>query len=365
MNVAATTPIDMTTLFRVNRLTKALPPDQCGPDRPEQVARAAGLRYTTDTDPGITRKATKRGFRYIDASGERVRDEITLARIRALAIPPAWRDVWICPRADGHLQATGRDDRRRKQYRYHPHWRTVRDETKYGRMLEFGRALPAIRASVEADLAQPGLSRAKVVAAVVKLLEQTLIRVGNEEYARANDSYGLTTMRDEHVAVQGTTLKFAFRGKSGKEHQIGIRDRRLARIVRSCRDLPGQVLFQYVDESGNQHPIDSADVNDYLRKASGREFTAKDFRTWHGSLLAIEALNGVEPAEDERERRSQLLRAVEQVSEHLGNTPAVCRRCYIHPVVFAAFDDGALIMNDQGRSSEAALIDLLNAALPT
>jgi DNA topoisomerase-1 len=294
-----------------------------------------------------------------------VRNAPTLARINALAIPPAWREVWICPRPDGHLQATGRDDRGRKQYRYHPHWRTVRDENKYGRMLEFGRALPDIRSRAETDLARPGLDRDKVVAAVVQLLERTLIRIGNEEYARQNDSYGLTTMRDDHVAFNGTEVTFSFRGKSGKEHEIGIRDRRLAKIVRNCRDLPGQLLFQYVDAEGNRHPIDSSDVNDYLRAVTGMEFTAKDFRTWHGSLLAIEELRGVEPAGEERERRSQLLRAVEQVAAQLGNTPAVCRRCYVHPLVFAAFEDGTLAGFGRGEPPAAMMIALLEAAMPT
>ena len=244
----------------------------------------------TDQTPGLARRKTRSGFRYLDVDGRPLRDKDDLARIKALAIPPAWTDVWICPRSDGHLQATGRDDRGRKQYRYHPDWRSFRDETKYGRMAEFGHALPGIRARVDADLARHGLPREKVLAAVVRLLEATLIRVGNEEYARTNDSFGLTTMRDKHVNVSSSGMRFVFRGKSGKEHEIGLQDRRLARIVGRCRDLPGQDLFRYLDEQDEPHSIGSADVNDYLREISGADFTTKDFRTWFGTVLAVEEL---------------------------------------------------------------------------
>jgi DNA topoisomerase-1 len=267
-----------------------------GAPQPPQVdgitaARAAGLRDTSDDQPGIRRVRCGRGFRYQGPDGRPVRDEDTLKRIRSLTIPPAWTDVWICPQQSGHLQATGRDARGRKQYRYHPRWRATRDESKYDRMVAFGLALPRIRARVEADLALPGLPRAKVLATVVRLLETTLVRVGNEEYARANGSFGLTTLRTRHVAVTGATIHFAFRGKSGVRHHIDVRDRRLARVVRRCRDLPGQLLFQYLDESGQRHGY-SADVNDYLREAAGEEFTAKDFRTWGGTVLAVATLRG-------------------------------------------------------------------------
>jgi DNA topoisomerase-1 len=246
------------------------------------TAKAAGLRFVRDDRPGIRRVRRGERFRYVGPDGTVVRDEETLGRMRALAIPPAWRDVWICPQPNGHLQATGRDDRGRKQYRYHPRWRAVRDETKYDRVVAFGLSLPRLRARVEEDLARPGLPREKVLATVVRLLETTLIRVGNEEYARANGSFGLTTLRSRHVEVNGSTVQLAFRGKSGVRHRIDVRDARLARIVRRCRDLPGQLLFQYVDEAGETRGVDSADVNDYLRDAAGEEFTAKDFRTWGG-----------------------------------------------------------------------------------
>jgi DNA topoisomerase-1 len=341
--VASTPTIAAPSPFTTRRRTKsALPPVPCQITDPVDAAKAAGLRYVTDQEPGIRRLRAGRHFRYAAPDGSPVKDPLILARIEALAIPPAWTDVWICARSDGHLQATGRDDRGRKQYRYHPDWRKVRDETKYGRMLEFGRALPNIRERVSKDLNHTGLPREKVLAAVVKLLERTLIRVGNEEYARVNASYGLTTLRDEHVDLTSNAVHFVFRGKSGKDQQIDLRDRRLARIVKRCRDLPGQLLFQYLDHDGTSHAIGSTDVNDYLREITGEEFTAKDFRTWFGTVLAARELLACEPAETERERKHQIVLAVDAVAERLGNTPAICRRCYVHPLVIEAFADGRL-----------------------
>ena len=257
---------------------------------PAEAARFAGLRYVSDTIPGIRRKRAGTGFYYTRPDGSRLVEPDERKRIRSLVIPPAWTDVWICPFKNGHLQATGRDARRRKQYRYHPVWREIRDETKYRRLVDFARTLPKIREVVESDLAQPGLTKRKVLAAVVRLLESTLIRVGNEEYARSNRSYGLTTLRDRHAVIEGSKLRFRFRGKSGKDHCIGIKDRRLARIVRRCQDLPGQELFQYTENGSPPTPIDSSDVNDYIREISGEDFTAKDFRTWAGTLAAAAAL---------------------------------------------------------------------------
>jgi DNA topoisomerase-1 len=313
---------------------------------PAQSAKEAGLRYVTDTQPGIRRKKAGRGFRYLNAEGKPVRDEETLARIRSLVIPPAWTQVWICASPRGHLQATGRDAKGRKQSRYHPRWRAVRDETKYERMLLFGTALPRIREQVDDDLGRPGLPREKVLATIVRLMERTLIRVGNEEYARENGSYGLTTMRDRHVEVEGTTIRFKFRGKSGKLHNVGLRDRRLARIIERCQDLPGYELFHYIDEEGEPRPIDSADVNDYLRAISGEDFTAKDFRTWAGTVLASLALKELEAFTSETESQTQAKRnvvaAIKAVAERLGNTPAVCRKCYVHPAVLDCYMAGNL-----------------------
>jgi len=313
------------------------------PADPVGSTRAAGLRYVSDQSPGIGRKRSGKAFRYVDPEGRPVRDRETLRRIGALVIPPAWTDVWISPLADGHIQATGRDARGRKQYRYHPRWRAVRDETKYGRMMAFGAALPAIRARVEADLSRPGLPREKVLATVVRLLETTLIRVGNEEYARSNRSFGLTTMLDRHVAVTTTSVQFGFRGKSGVDHKIDLNDRRLAGVVKKCRDLPGHVLFQYLDDDGKPHSVDSADVNAYLREAAGAEFTAKDFRTWAGTVLAAMALREFESFDSETQAKKNVLRAIEHVSERLGNTPTVCRKCYVHPEIINAYLDGTML----------------------
>ncbi len=341
---------------------------------PAESARSAGLRYVTDRAPGIRRVQTRGGFRYLKPDGSPVEDPREIERIESLAIPPAWTDVWICPSPRGHIQATGRDARGRKQYRYHPRWREVRDETKFDRLVAFAEALPALREQVDRDLARRGLPREKVLATVVRLLEMTLIRVGNEEYARSNNSYGLTTMQDEHVDVEGSKIEFQFRGKSGKEHVVGIRDRRLARIVKRCQDLPGEELFQYIDEAGEQRTIDSGDVNDYLRETTGQDFTAKDFRTWAGTVLAADALEEIGPAESETQAKKQIVQAVKAVAEQLGNTPAVCRRSYIHPAVFDAYQSGLLdevwqtYVRDPGatipsglRPDEAAVLALLRA----
>jgi DNA topoisomerase-1 len=342
------------------------------PQDPVEAAESAGLRYVSDVMPGIRRKRAGRGFSYLSAGGQPIRDDRTLARIRSLAIPPAYTDVWICPDPSGHIQATGRDARGRKQYRYHPRWREVRDETKYGRMLAFSEVLPTIRERVESDLARPGLPREKVLAAVIRLLESTGIRVGNDEYARANRSFGLTTLRNQHVEISGSKLRFQFRGKSGKSHEVELSDRRLARIVRRCQALPGEELFQYVDDEGNRQTIGSGDVNDYLRQISGQDFTAKDFRTWAGTILAVSALRELGPTPDERAAKSIILKAIDRVAGQLNNTRAVCRKYYVHPVVIETYTAGSLqdsLVNGNGAGGrkglteeEQALVRLLRKA---
>jgi len=306
-------------------------------------AKAAGLVYVSSEEPGIRRARSGKGFRYIDARGKTVADKITLGRIKRLAIPPAWQHVWICSRDNGHLQALGKDIRGRKQYRYHPRWREVRDETKYNRLLDFAKALPKIRARVEKDLSLTGLPRRKVLATVIKILETGMIRVGNDEYARDNKSYGLTTLQDRHVAVRGRTIRFQFRGKGGKQHQIEIEDRRLAKIVTHCQAIPGQELFQYVDEQGKPRDITSTDVNEYLREISGDEFTAKDFRTWGGTVVAAMALQEFEKVDSKAQAKKNLLRAIEAVAERLGNTPSICRKCYIHPLILNSYLEGTML----------------------
>ena len=320
---------------------------------PVQSARDAGLRYVSDTAPGIRRKRHGKNFRYIQPDGARVKDSETLARIRSLVIPPAWNDVWICSLPKGHLQATGRDIKGRKQSKYHPRWREVRDETKYERMLIFGVALPTIRERVDHDLALPGLPRLKVLATILHLMERTLIRVGNEEYARANQSYGLTTMRNRHVDVKGPTVTFTFKGKSGVRHTIDLEDRRIAKIVQRCQDVPGYELFQYVDSDGAYHAIDSADVNAYLREISSEEFTAKDFRTWAGTVLACRALQEFEMYSSATQAKKNIAQAVKDVATRLGNTPTVCRKCYIHPVVIESYLRGKL-KTLRGRAAKAS-----------
>ncbi|HJT19549.1 MAG TPA: hypothetical protein VJ746_03710 [Nitrospira sp.] len=313
-----------------------------------RVAVRAGLRYVSDCRPGIARRRRGEGFIYVAPDGKPVRDKTVLARIKALAIPPAWRDVWICSDPDGHMQATGRDARGRKQHRYHPQWRTVRDETKFHRMVAFAEALPRIREHVEQDLARPGLPREKILATVVRLLETTLIRIGHEEYARRNGSFGLATLRDRHVRINGSNLRFAFRGKSGVLHAVDLRDRRLARIVGQSRDLPGYELFQYLDESGARRSIDASDVNDYIRQLAGDEFTAKDFRTWAGTVLAAQALRDMIPAGSGTQTKRNLARAVATVAARLGNTKTVCRKCYIHPDIVSAYSEGRLDVPARG-----------------
>lgn len=332
--------------------------DDTVPSDPPAAARAAGLRYVHDDRPGIRREAAKEGFRYLDAHGEPVLDENTLARIKSLVIPPAWTEVWICPQANGHLQATGRDARGRKQYRYHPKWREARDEVKYERMLKFGQALPAIRAEVDRALKLSGLPREKVLATIVYLLEATMMRVGNEEYARTNKSFGLTTLRNRHAKVDGSDVEFSFRGKSGVYHKVKVHDRRLARIVARSRDLPGQELFQYVDGDGETHSIDSSDVNDYLRAITGEDYTAKDFRTWSGTVLAALALQEFEKFDSEAQAKKNIVRAIESVAEKLGNTPSICRKCYVHPAVLDAYLDGAALEVLRERTEETLQEDL-------
>ncbi len=296
------------------------------------------------------RRRAGRGYRIVDERGRTVRDAATLARVRSLVIPPAWTDVWICRRDNGHLQATGRDARGRKQYRYHPKWRETRDELKYGRLIAFAHALPKIRKRVDRDLRRRGLPREKVLAAVVRLLETTLIRVGNDEYARANGSFGLTTLRDEHVEVKGERICFEFRGKSGKDREIDFADRRLARIVAECQDLPGQELFQFIDDDGEVRDVGSADVNDYLREIAGEAFTAKDFRTWAGTLLAATALQEFEDFDSQAAAKRNVVHAIEKVAERLGNTKAVCRKCYVHPAVLDAYMERTLVLNLKERT---------------
>jgi DNA topoisomerase-1 len=338
---------------------------------PPISARRAGLRYATDARAGIRRVRSGAGFRYLRPSGRPLTDPADLQRIRKLAIPPAWRDVWIAPDPQAHVQATGRDARGRKQYRYHARWSSVRHETKFDRMVPFGHALPEIRDRLARDLCDAALTKTKVVAAVVQLLEKTLIRVGNAEYARANGSFGLTTLRDRHVTVRGGRVQFAFKGKSGVKQTVQLSDARLAKIVKRCQDLPGQELFQYLDDQGRRRTVTSADVNAYLREVTGGDYTAKDFRTWAGTLLAADALRTLaatrQPASSVRAAKAIVVQAIETVAGHLGNTPAVCRGSYIHPAVFAAHADGRLTSVGQTRrrrvrglsSSEAALLALL------
>ncbi len=324
----------------------------------------SGLLYVNDDDPGFRRVKAGDGFDYRDPDGERVTDAATLERIRLLAIPPAWTEVWICPSPRGHIQATGRDQKGRKQYRYHEAWRRDRDGLKFGRMIAFGRALPRLRARVEADLARRGLPRDKVIAAVVRLMELTLIRVGNEEYAQANKSFGLTTLRDRHAKLSSVGGTFQFKGKSGKVHTTGFRDKRLARIVKACQDVPGQRLFQYIDDDGQRRSVESADVNAYIRAAIGEEFSAKDFRTWAGTLAAARGLCLVPKAASATEAKRNVNTCVKAVAGLLGNTAAVCRGSYIHPLVLEAYQQGVLPLKP-GRSERAfelAVIRFLEAA---
>ena len=332
-----------------------------------EAAEDAGLRYVSDDQPGFSRQPKGEEFEYFDAKGKPIRDEQRLLRIKRLAIPPAWRDVWICPSPNGHIQATGRDDRRRKQYRYHERWREIRDENKYDRLISFGKALPKIRRRVKKDLALSGLPREKVLATIVQLLERSLIRVGNEEYARENKSFGLTTMQDRHVDVKGSKLRFRFRGKSGRQHEVDVTDRRVAKIVLKLQDLPGQDLFQYVDDEGDPHNITSQDVNEYLHEITGEDFTAKDFRTWAGTVLAAIALSAAGEFETKKQAKANIKNAIEAVAKILGNTSAICRQCYIHPIVLETYLNGnsldGLKQGTEKELAQAAVLKLLQAGL--
>ncbi|MCJ2135769.1 DNA topoisomerase IB [Methylobacterium sp. J-026] len=340
------------------------------------AAEEAGLVYVDDGRPGLTRRRSGTGFRYLDAKGVPVRDRTILARIRSLAIPPAYTDVWICPRRNGHIQATGRDAKGRKQYRYHPDFRQAREADKFSRIMAFADALPAIRQRVDADMKRPGLPRDKVLATVVQLLETTLIRVGNDDYARTNKSYGLTTLRDPHVRIAGSAVSFRFKGKSGKTWDVSLKDRRVARIVKACQDLPGQELFQYLDADGAQRDVTSSDVNAYLREITGQEFTAKDFRTWAGTVLAALALRAFESFDSDAGAKRNIRTAIESVAGRLGNTPTVCRKCYIHPQILDCYLEGGLLLHLKDaveselsedlsslRSEETAVLALLQARL--
>src|ERR1700729_2100429 len=343
---------------------------------PKTGALSAGPRYVMDDHPGITRRRTGRGFAYLSPDGARIASGEGVQRIRALAVPPAWTDVWICPSEHGHLQATGRDARGRKQYRYHPSFREVRESTKYEHMVSFASALPAIRTRVQEDMARRGLPREKVLATVVHLLETTLIRVGNDDYAKQNSSYGLTTLKNRHVAVDGNEVRFRFTGKSGKQWSLRVKDRRVAKIIRACQELPGQELLQYVDEAGNCQDVTSSDVNAYLKEITGKDITAKDFRTWAGTVLAAMALNEVESFDSAAQAKRNLRAAIERVAARLGNTPTICRKCYVHPEVLNSYMDGNLVLELKSQAErelrntvqrlkpeEAAVLALLRARL--
>ena len=340
------------------------------------AAEGAGLRYVSDDRPGYTRKKSGDDFDYFDTEGKPIKDEQRLLRIKRLAIPPAWTDVWICPSTNCHIQATGRDARRRKQYLYHERWREVRDENKYDRIIAFGNALPKIRRRVAKDLKLSGLPRDKVLATVVQLLERTFIRIGNEEYARENKSFGLTTMKDRHVEVKGSKLRFRFRGKSGRDHEVDVTDRRIAKIISKLQDLPGQDLFQYVDDDGKVCELSSQDVNAYLREITGEDFSAKDFRTWAGTVLTAIALKAQEKFETKKQAKSNITTAIKAVAAILGNTPAICRKCYVHPEIFKNYlgqksIDGLKQMTEEAlekedvdlRSSEKAVLKFLESRL--
>src|SRR5213596_3982162 len=312
-------------------------------DEAVAAAEEAGLQYVSHERPGYRRRLNGKDFKYLDTEGKRIRDEQRVLRIKRLAIPPAWTDVWICPSPTGHIQATGRDARQRKQYRYHHRWREIRDENKFGRLADFAKALPQIRKRVDHDIKLTGLPREKVLATVVRLLERTFIRIGNDEYARENKSFGLTTMQGRHVTVKGDRLLFRFRGKSGRQHEVDITDRRISKIVSKCQDLPGQDLFQYVDDEGEVRNVTSQDVNDYLREITNENFTAKDFRTWAGTVLAAIALGAQCEFETKKQAKANVKTAVCAVAELLGNTPAICRKCYVHPAIVKAYISGRQI----------------------
>ena len=345
-------------------------------DRGEEcaaAAKAAGLVYVSDEDPGISRKRSGNGWRYIGPDGKTIKDYWEKKRIDKIAVPPAYKDVWICADENGHIQATGRDDRGRKQYRYHAKWTEARDTAKYEKMMDFARLLPGLRKRVDADMRKQGLPREKVMATIVSLLEKTLIRVGNEDYAKENKSFGLTTLRNRHLDIDGSTLRFDFKGKSGKMWNLDLKDRRVAKVVRSIQELPGQHLFQYVDDDGKRQPVSSADVNDYLREVTGEDITAKDFRTWAGTVLAAMALSEFEIVDSQARMKKNVKAAIERVASRLGNTPTICRKCYVHPHVLTSYLDGSLLEGikrevedelcedaDQLKPEEAALLGLLS-----
>ncbi|MFS2156616.1 DNA topoisomerase IB [Pseudomonas sp. Pseusp122] len=332
------------------------------PDSITPIELPPDLHYVEDTQAGFSRKILRGKFVYFDTDGQRIRDTDEIQRINALVIPPAYTDVWICPDPRGHLQATGRDARGRKQYRYHPRWREIRDQNKYSRMIEFGLALPKVRKQIEAQLAEPGMGRNKVMATVVSLLDATLIRIGNSQYARDNRSYGLTTLRNKHVEVHGADILFQFRGKSGVEHQVSITDRRLARVIKRCMELPGQNLFQYLDDQGARHTVSSADINAYLHELTGADFTAKDYRTWAGSALALATLRKLE-WEPEADAKKHIVEMVKAVARQLGNTPAICRKCYIHPAVLEGFLQGQLARLPRTRQRKGLRLEEVALAM--
>ena len=315
------------------------------------AAEEAGLQYVSDERPGYRRKPKRKEFEYFDTEGKPIRDEQRLLRIKRLAIPPAWTGVWICPSPNGHIQATGRDARGRKQYRYHERWREVRDENKFDRLAEFAKALPNIRRRVTQDLKLPGLSRQKVLATIVRLLERTFIRIGNEEYARENKSFGLTTLKSRHAKVRGAQVLFRFRGKSGRQHEVDVTDRRVAKVIAKCQDLPGQDLFQYLEEGEEVRDVTSQDVNDYLHQIAGNDFSAKDFRTWGGTVLAAIALSKQEEFQTKKEAKANIKTAICAVAELLGNTPVVCRKCYVHPLIVEAYLNRTRIAGLNGTKS--------------
>lgn len=347
------------------------------PDLNSHDAEAAGLQYVNDAAPGLSRRRRGKGFSFIDSNGHTITDPKVIARIKALAIPPAWREVWICPTANGHIQATGLDERGRKQYRYHEKWRQVRDENKYERIIAFARALPKIRRIASRHLKQRGLPRTKVLAAIVQLLEKTMIRIGNEQYARENKSFGLTTMRNRHAKVRGKKVHFDFKGKSGVRHEIDLQDETLARVIAKLQDLPGQELFQYQDENGEIVSVGSGEVNDYLKQITGDDFTAKDFRTWSGTVLASLALQEFEKFDSQAQAKKNVVRAIEDVARKLGNTPSICRKCYVHPAILESYLDGSMLQTLQDktetslknlrglRAEEAAVLAFLQKRLKT
>jgi DNA topoisomerase-1 len=353
-------------LRRINHASRSAPKVEAGVvPKPESIqsAVAAGLRYVTGREPGIRRVRRGAGFAYVAPDGKVVRDRGTLDRIRKLAIPPAWTDVWICTMAAGHLQATGRDAKRRKQYRYHTGYREFRNQNKYDKLLDFGAALPRIRLTIRKDLQLPGFPKRKLLAAIVRLLDETCIRIGNNEYAKTNDSYGLTTLRQNHARINGNTIRFRFRGKSGLERDLNITDPQLARIMRRCQDLPGEELFQFQTEAGEFQPIGSADVNEYLREISEQDVTAKDFRTWHGTAQLFRELVGCEPPASESEAKKQLVEAVKATSTKLGNRPATCRNYYVHPAVVDAYMNGTLAQALSSNSSRRSVFSKEEAAV--